>query len=87
MTAAITNDPSSPLAAAADHVVDLGAGEEHSVAATKTYTASLAAIAALVAEGDPRLTGEVVRLPRRSLPSWRSRRRGAPFRPPATGTA
>jgi glucosamine--fructose-6-phosphate aminotransferase (isomerizing) len=63
MTAAITNDPSSPLAAAADHLIDLGAGEERSVAATKTYTASLAAIAALVAQGDPRLTGEVARLP------------------------
>jgi glutamine---fructose-6-phosphate transaminase (isomerizing) len=63
LTAAITNDPSSPLAAAAAHVVDLGAGEERSVAATKTYTASLAAIAALAAEGDPRLSGEVARLP------------------------
>ncbi|HEY7618579.1 MAG TPA: SIS domain-containing protein [Solirubrobacteraceae bacterium] len=63
MTAAITNDPSSPLAAAADHVVDLEAGAERSVAATKTYTASLAAIAALVAEGDPGLAGEVARLP------------------------
>jgi glucosamine--fructose-6-phosphate aminotransferase (isomerizing) len=63
MTAAITNDPSSPLAAAADHVVDLGAGEERSVAATKTYTASLAAIAALAAEGDQRLTEDVARLP------------------------
>jgi glutamine---fructose-6-phosphate transaminase (isomerizing) len=63
LTAAITNDPSSPLAAAAAHVVDLGAGEERSVAATKTYTASLAAIAALVAEGDPRLSGELGRLP------------------------
>jgi glucosamine--fructose-6-phosphate aminotransferase (isomerizing) len=63
LTAAITNDPSSPLAAAAAHVVDLGAGEERSVAATKTYTASLAAIAALAAEGDPQLSGEVARLP------------------------
>ena len=63
LTAAITNDPSSPLAAAATHVVDLGAGEERSVAATKTYTASLAAIAALAAEGDPQLSGEVARLP------------------------
>jgi glutamine---fructose-6-phosphate transaminase (isomerizing) len=63
LTAAITNDPSSPLAAAAAHVVDLGAGDERSVAATKTYTASLAAIAALVAEGDPVLSGEVARLP------------------------
>jgi glutamine---fructose-6-phosphate transaminase (isomerizing) len=63
LTAAITNDPSAPLAAAAAHVVDLGAGEERSVAATKTYTASLAAIAALAAEGDPELAGEVERLP------------------------
>jgi glutamine---fructose-6-phosphate transaminase (isomerizing) len=63
MTAAITNLASSPLAAAADHVVDLGAGEERSVAATKTYTASLAAIAALAAEGDLRLTDDVARLP------------------------
>ena len=63
LTAAITNDPSSPLAAAAAHVVDLGAGEERSVAATKTYTASLAAIAALAAAGDPGLAAEVERLP------------------------
>jgi len=63
MTAAITNDASSPLAAVADHVVDLGAGEERSVAATKTYTASLAAIAALAAEGDQGLTDDVARLP------------------------
>jgi glucosamine--fructose-6-phosphate aminotransferase (isomerizing) len=63
MTAAITNDPTSPLAAAAAHVVDLGAAEERSVAATKTYTASLAAIAALAAEGEATLSAEVERLP------------------------
>jgi glucosamine--fructose-6-phosphate aminotransferase (isomerizing) len=63
MTVAITNDPTSPLAAAAAHVIDLGAGEERSVAATKTYTASLAAIAALAAEGDGALSDELARLP------------------------
>jgi glutamine---fructose-6-phosphate transaminase (isomerizing) len=63
LTAAITNAPSSPLAGAAQHVIDLGAGEERSVAATKTYTASLAAIAALVASGDAALTADVERLP------------------------
>jgi glucosamine--fructose-6-phosphate aminotransferase (isomerizing) len=63
LTAAITNAPSSPLAGAAAHVIDLGAHEERSVAATKTYTASLAAIAALVASGDAALTDEVQRLP------------------------
>jgi glucosamine--fructose-6-phosphate aminotransferase (isomerizing) len=46
-TVAITNDPGSLLAGAADHVVELGAGRERSLAATKTYTASLAAVAAL----------------------------------------
>jgi glucosamine--fructose-6-phosphate aminotransferase (isomerizing) len=51
------------LAAAVAHVVDRGAGDERSVAATKTYTASLAAVAALVAAGDPGLSGEVARLP------------------------
>jgi glutamine---fructose-6-phosphate transaminase (isomerizing) len=64
MTVAITNEPTSPLAAAAAHVVDLGAGEERSVAATKTYTASLAAIAALAAEGDGALCDDVAGLPR-----------------------
>ncbi|MGH2845041.1 MAG: SIS domain-containing protein [Thermoleophilaceae bacterium] len=49
-TLAITNDPDSPLAGAADLVIDLDVGPERSVAATKTYTASLAALAALVAE-------------------------------------
>lgn len=44
---ALTNDPASPLAESAERVLDLGAGPERSVAATKTYTASLAAVAVL----------------------------------------
>jgi glucosamine--fructose-6-phosphate aminotransferase (isomerizing) len=63
LTAAITNDPASPLAAVAAHVIDLRAGEERSVAATKTYTASLAAIAALAAEGHAALSDDLERLP------------------------
>jgi len=63
LTAAITNAPASPLAGAARHVIDLDAGEERSVAATKTYTASLAAVAALAAAGDADLAYEVQRLP------------------------
>ncbi len=43
-TVAITNEPGSPLAANADVVVDLMAGEERAVAATKTYTSELAVI-------------------------------------------
>jgi glucosamine--fructose-6-phosphate aminotransferase (isomerizing) len=48
-TVALTNDPDSALAAAADVQIDLGAGEERAVPATKTFTAQLAAVA-LVAE-------------------------------------
>jgi glucosamine--fructose-6-phosphate aminotransferase (isomerizing) len=47
LTAALTNEPNSDLGRAADHVIPLHAGEEQSVAATKTYTAELAAVAML----------------------------------------
>ena len=47
LTAAITNEADSLLANIADHVIDLSAGVERAVAATKTYTAELAAIALL----------------------------------------
>jgi glucosamine--fructose-6-phosphate aminotransferase (isomerizing) len=50
-TLALTNDGSSSLAAAADHVLALGAGVERSVAATKTYTGTLAAFALLAGHG------------------------------------
>jgi glutamine---fructose-6-phosphate transaminase (isomerizing) len=49
-TVAITNDPDSPLARAADAVVALGAGDEKAVPATKTVTAQLVAFA-LLAQG------------------------------------
>lgn len=49
VTAALTNEPDSPLAAAAEHRLDLRAGAELSVAATKTYTAELMVIAMLAA--------------------------------------
>ena len=48
-TVALTNDPSSPLADRADWTLDLSAGPELAIAATKTYTASLLAVAALSA--------------------------------------
>lgn len=64
-TLAITNDPDSPLAAAADHVIALHAGDERSVAATKTYTAQLAVMALLAAawNGDEERLNELRRLP------------------------
>jgi len=49
LTVAITNDVNSPLAEKATHTVDMNAGAENSVAATKTYTSSLLAIAMLSA--------------------------------------
>lgn len=49
LTIAVTNDPSSPLAAAAEQTAHLQAGEEHAVAATKTYIAELVCIALIAA--------------------------------------
>jgi glutamine---fructose-6-phosphate transaminase (isomerizing) len=46
-TIAVTNDVSSDLARAADAVIPLAAGTELSVAATKTYVNTLAALALL----------------------------------------
>jgi glucosamine--fructose-6-phosphate aminotransferase (isomerizing) len=63
-TLAITNDGASPLALIADHVIELGAAER-SVAATGTYTAELAVVAALAAQwsGDATRQAELLRLP------------------------
>ncbi len=47
ITLAITNDVQSELARSVEHVLDLGAGAERSVAATKTYVAELVAVAML----------------------------------------
>ncbi|MCR4405363.1 MAG: SIS domain-containing protein [Anaerolineae bacterium] len=47
LTLAITNDTGSPLAQAAEHVLPCHAGVEKSLAATKTYTAQLVAVALL----------------------------------------
>jgi glucosamine--fructose-6-phosphate aminotransferase (isomerizing) len=48
-TLALTNFPDSPLGRAAEFVLPLRAGPERSVAATKTYTAQLLALAMLSA--------------------------------------
>jgi glucosamine--fructose-6-phosphate aminotransferase (isomerizing) len=49
LTLSLTNDAASPLATEAAHHLDILAGPEKSVAATKTYTAQLTAIALLSA--------------------------------------
>lgn len=62
-TVALTNDLASPLATVAEWVVPLQAGEEQAVAATKTYTSELLAVAMLsaaLAREDP--AGESFRM-------------------------
>ncbi len=51
-TLAITDDPESPLARAAELTIALACGEEESVAATKSYTNQLLAVAMLSAALD-----------------------------------
>ncbi len=66
LTVALVNDAESPLAEAADEVIDLAAGPEHATAATKSYTAELLAVAllstALDAPSDDE-TADLARLP------------------------
>jgi len=68
LTLAITNAPASPLANASDLVFDIQAGEEKAVAATKTYTGELMAIAMLSAAlcGERRAWTELGQVPRRA---------------------
>jgi len=49
LTVAITNEPNSELAEAAEYLVELEAGPERAVAATKTYLAEIAVVAMLSA--------------------------------------
>lgn len=61
----ITNAPDSPLAKASDFVIDIAAGPEKAVAATKTYTAELLAMAMLSVElaDDATRRAELQKLP------------------------
>lgn len=49
LTVALVNDPESPLALACEIVLPIGAGPERSVAATKSFVASLAALLRMTA--------------------------------------
>ena len=64
-TLAITNEPDSPLAQTADFVINIQAGRETAVAATKTYTSQLLAIAMLSAAWaeEPAMWQAIARLP------------------------
>ena len=65
LTLAITNNPSSPLAQAAALHIDICAGAELSVAATKSYTNQLASIAMLIStlSGDNSLRDALATVP------------------------
>jgi glucosamine--fructose-6-phosphate aminotransferase (isomerizing) len=65
ITAAILNDVESPLAAQCDIILPMSAGPEMSVAATKTFVATLAALLRLTAAwtGSAKLEAALTRLP------------------------
>jgi len=70
---ALVNVEDSPLADIADEVLPLRAGPENAVAATKSFLASLAAIARLVAEwaADRELLGALDGLPSKLDAAWK----------------
>lgn len=65
-TLAITNEPDSPLADSSDFLIDVQAGPELAVAATKTYTAELTVVAMLSAalNGNASVWKELGNIPR-----------------------
>ena len=65
LTVAITNERASELAAVADHLIELRAGAELAVAATKTYLAEIAVLAMLSAalSGDAESAAELCTIP------------------------
>lgn len=64
-TIGVTNDAGSPLAQVAEHLILLHAGEERSIAATKTYTAQLMVMAlfAVYLAGDRHREAELAAVP------------------------
>lgn len=65
LTAAITNHPESPMGSMVDYCLDLCAGEEKAIAATKTYTAELFVLGMLSAQlaGDRAMSDELASIP------------------------
>ncbi len=65
LTLAITNEPNSPLTQTADFVLDIQAGTEKAVAATKTYTTELMSVAMLSSalRGDKKQWDELHQVP------------------------
>jgi glutamine---fructose-6-phosphate transaminase (isomerizing) len=70
LTVAVTNTPASPVHGAAEFALDIGAGTERAVAATKTYSATLLALYLLidaVRGGDGSAAAELATLAERAL--------------------
>lgn len=65
LTIAVTNTAGSPLAQASDHAIDIAAGAEKSVAATKTFVNSVVAGLAIIGHwtGDQKLLSALDDLP------------------------
>src|SRR5215469_17017394 len=72
MVVALVNVEDTPLAAMADHVIPLKAGEEKSVAATKSYICALATLLNLVAHwsGDATIEEALRTLPAELAAAW-----------------
>ena len=69
---ALCNSPNAPLANKADALLPLGAGPERSVAATKSFLASLSAIAQLLASWTQsrELTNALIQMPDQLQQAW-----------------
>ncbi len=67
LTVGVTNDPESPLAQEAQYHLPICAGEEVSIAATKTYTAELTALAMLASALTEQTEHQVALA---QLPAW-----------------
>lgn len=81
VTLAVTNSPDSPLAAVSEYHIDILAGPEKALPATKTYTASLLSLYLFVeacAAATERRPRSFRSSPRRS---WPARTRSRPWRP------
>ncbi|TAM84863.1 MAG: SIS domain-containing protein [Jatrophihabitans sp.] len=72
LTVAVTNAPDSPLAQVAELQVDVLAGAELAVAATKTYTAELLALHLLLCPGGDPALGRLPEATERTLQADRS---------------
>ena len=72
IVAALVNDPGSPLAAEAHHVLPLHAAPETAVAATKSFLASLAMVARIAQAwtGDESLAAALATLPEAMRRAW-----------------